>query len=137
MKKLNSILLLILTISIISCGNDGPIVLNEKSLTKEEFDDKWPLTVDEGTLQCIQFEVDGINPEVLRGIIFKTKDKTYSVNGVAKSHGVDYGFEDISVITKIDLKTKNEMMKLGVSEKDATIKMDNGFLLDEGLKLCE
>ena len=136
MKKFKIIQFLFLTLIITSCNN-GPKVLNEKKISSSEFGDKWPLTVDEGTLQCIQFEVNGINPDVLRGVIFKTKDKTYSVNGVAASHGVDYGFEEISVITKIDLKTKNEMMKLGVSEKDATIKMDNGFLLDEGLKLCE
>lgn len=136
MKKLKIILFLSLTLVITSCNN-GPKVLNEKKISSSEFGDKWPLTVDEGTLQCVQFEVNGVNPEVLRGVIFKTKDKTYSVNGVAASHGVDYGFEEISVITKVDLKTKNEMMKVGVSEKDATIKMDIGFLLEEGLKLCE
>lgn len=139
MKTINLFFLSLLFITISSCksDNNGVTVLNEKKITSTEYGEKWPLTVDEGILQCVQFEVEGLNPEILHGIIFKTNDKTYSVNGVAVTHGKNYGFEEISTITKIDLKTKNEMMKLGASEKDATIKMDIGFLLDEGLKLCE
>lgn len=137
MKKLNSILLLIFTISVISCGNDGPVVLNEKSLTQKDFGDKWPLSVDNATVQCVQYNVDGVNPELMKGIILVVDGKTYGLNGTAKSQGSQLGYEDISTIWLDDLKMKEYAMKLGASEKDATVKMDISPILNEGLKLCE
>lgn len=139
MKTIKLIFFSLLFVIFNACKSDngGLNVLNEKKITSSEYGEKWPLTIDEGILQCIQFEVEGINPEILRGIVLKTDNKTYSVNGVAVTHGVDFGFEEISTITKVDEKTKKEMMSVGVSEKDATIKMDIGFLLEEGQKLCK
>ncbi len=139
MKTVKLLFLSFLFITVIACkkDNNGLNVLNEKKITSVEYGEKWPLNVNEGILQCVQFNVEGLNSEVLRGIVLKTDDKTYSINGVAVTHGSNYGFEEISSITKVDEKTKKEMMNLGVSEKDATIKMDIGFLLEEGQKLCK
>lgn len=139
MKTINLFFLSLLFITINACksDNNGLKILNEKKISSAEYGEKWPLTIDEGILQCVQFEVEGLNPEILRGIVLKTADKTYSVNGVAVTHGTNYGFEEISTITKVDEKSKKEMMDVGVSEKDATIKMDIGFLLEDGQKLCK
>ena len=137
MRKINFILLSILTFTIISCGGNGPKVLNEKAISKEEFGDKWPLTIEKGIIQCVQYEIDGVNPELMKGVILVDGEKTYGVNGTAKSQGKVLGYEDITTILSDDVKMKEEAMRLGASEKDATVKMDISPILDEGLKLCE
>ena len=73
----------------------------------------------------------------MKGVIFIDGEKTYGINGTAKSQGEKLGYEDITTIISDDLKMKEDAMRLGASEKDATVKMDISPILDEGLKLCE
>lgn len=137
MRKINFILTFIFIFTIISCSNNGPKILNEKAISKEEFGDKWPLTVEKGIIQCVKYEVDGVNPELMKGVIFVYGEKIYGVNGTAKSQGKELGYEDITTIISDDIKMKEDAMRMGASEKDATVKMDISPILDAGLKLCE
>lgn len=137
MKKINFTIFSAIALTLLSCSENGPKVLNEKNISKQEFGEKWPFTVDKGLIQCVQYEIDGLAPDLTKGVIFIEDGKTYGVNGTAKSQGKTLGYEDILLILNDDLKMKEEAMRLGASEKDATVKMDISPILDEGLKLCE
>jgi hypothetical protein len=76
-----------------------------------QFGDKWPLTVNKGTLHC----------EPPTRIVFTAPDgQKYGVNGSASN---DY----ISIL-EITKETEN----MGVN-----FKMDASILIEEGMKLCE
>lgn len=80
-------------------------------VTADQFGDKWPLTVDKGTLHC----------EPPTRIVFTTPDgQKYGVNGSAAN---DY----ISIL-EITKDTENMGVKF---------KMSPNILIDEGMKLCE
>lgn len=129
--------LISLSVVAISCGESKPKILNEKKISKSDLKDKWPLTEIEGTLKCVQFEIEGINPEFSKGILIEIKGVDYALNGTAKTWSEKYGYSNIEEIWSDNLKLKSDLMKLGVSEKDANSKISVGPLLEEGLKLCE
>ena len=71
-----------------------PANANRRKVTKEEFGDKWPLTVDEGEIECIQK-----SPRIsIR--LFHHGGKTYALNGIAQS----LGYPPIDPIWKNDRK---------------------------------
>ena len=79
-------------------------------VTADQFGDKWPLTVENGTLHC----------EAPPRIVFTTPDgPKYGVNGSAAN---DY----ISIL-EITKDTENMGVKF---------KMSPNILIDEGMKLC-
>jgi hypothetical protein len=121
---------------LISCGSNDNI-LGEKRITKEQFGEKWPFTVSEGTLKCIQYDAKDVNPKMVQGIIFEVNGKIYGLNGVAKSWGKKLGYSQVEEIWANDREQMNQLIEAGVSEKDATIKMDIGVIINEGLKLCK
>lgn len=129
--------LISLSVAAISCGESEPKILNEKKISKSDLKDKWPLTETEGTLKCVQFEIEGVNPELSKGVLIEIKGIDYALNGTAKTWSDKYGYSDIEEIWSDNLKLKNDLMKLGVSEKDATSKISIGPLIEEGIKLCE
>ena len=134
--KLN-LFLISLSLVAISCGKSEPKILNEKKISKTDLKDKWPLTEKEGILKCVQFEIEGINPEFSKGVLIEIKGINYALNGTAKTWSDKYGYYDIEEIWSDNLKLKEDLMKLGVSEKDATSKISIGPLIEEGIKLCE
>lgn len=80
-------------------------------VTADQFGDKWPLTVDKGTLHC----------EPPTRIVFTAPDgQKYGVNGSASN---DY-------VTIIEITKDTESM-------GQKFKMDPSILIDEGMKLCE
>lgn len=80
-------------------------------VTADQFGDKWPLTVDKGTLHC----------EAPTRIVFTTPDgQKYGVNGSAAN---DY----ISIL-EITKDTENMGVKF---------KMNSSILIEEGMKLCQ
>ncbi|HHP6940216.1 TPA: DUF2511 domain-containing protein [Acinetobacter baumannii] len=80
-------------------------------VTADQFGDKWPLTVDKGTLHC----------EPPTRIVFTAPDgQKYGVNGSAAN---DY----ISIL-EITKDTENMGVKF---------KMNSSILIEEGMKLCE
>ncbi|MCK8640473.1 YebY family protein [Acinetobacter schindleri] len=81
-------------------------------VTADQFGDKWPLTVDKGTLHC----------EPPTRIVFTAPDgQKYGVNGSAAN---DY-------ITILEI-TKEHTVDIGT-----TFKMDPSVLIEEGMKLCQ
>ena len=100
----------------------------EKFVTRSMFGKEWPLTVNSGTLKCLDYG----------GVVFISEEGIiYGVNGTAKTHGRSAGYANIENIWADDLETKKQLMEAGVSEKYATSKISIGPLLDEGLKLCK
>ncbi|MGV3613352.1 MAG: DUF2511 domain-containing protein [Fluviicola sp.] len=100
----------------------------QKFVSRSMFGNEWPLTIDKGTLKCLDYG----------GVVFITEDgQIYGVNGTAKTYGKTAGYSDIEDIWADDLVTKKSLMEVGVSEKDASSKISIGPLLDEGLKLCK
>jgi len=80
-------------------------------VTADQFGDKWPLTVDKGTLHC----------EPPTRIVFTAPDgQKYGVNGSASN--------DYVTIIEITKDTENMGYKF---------KMSPNILIDEGMKLCE
>lgn len=131
------LLIILLSMVAVSCKDSEPKILNERKISKSDLKDKWPLTVNEGTIKCVEYEIEGINPELSQGVLIEVKGIDYALNGTAKTWSEKYGYSNIEEIWLENLKLKNELMKLGVSEKDATSKISIGPLLEEGLKLCE
>ena len=83
-----------------------------QKLTKADFEDRWPLTVDEGIIDCVN-----------QAVIFKTNSKTYAVNGTATN---SKKYLDIIEIWGVD-----------TAYHDPNIRMDISPLIDVGLKLCK
>ena len=83
-----------------------------KLITKMDFGDKWPFTVNEGRLECEGFAV-----------IFHANGKAYGVNGAATGQKK---YSDIKEIWADDPKYP-----------DMNIKIDIGPIIEKGLKLCE
>lgn len=80
-------------------------------VTADQFGDKWPLTVDKGTLHC----------EQPTRIIFTAPDgQKYGVNGSAQN---DY-------VTIMEITKDTEIM-------GQKIKMNPSVLIEEGMQLCE
>lgn len=113
-----------------SCSNQSATESegSQKFVSRSMFRNKWPLTIDKGTLKCLDYG----------GVVFITEDgRIYGVNGTAKTYGKTAGYSDIEDIWADDLVTKKSLMEAGVPEEHASSKMDIGLLLEEGLKLCE
>lgn len=89
----------------------------ERKITKQEFGQNWPFTLNEGILKCI----DG-------GVVFIANGKTYAVNGLAKGQGKSRGYSDVEEIWAIDstLTDANNTIRIGIQS-----------VLDEGLKMCK
>lgn len=103
---MKNITLIIAALLLSACGSEPKTL----AITSAQYGDKWPLTVEKGTLSC----------EPLDRIIFTTSEgQRFGVNGSASSNQLS--------ILEIAKETEN----LGVK-----FKMDTSFLIDEGMKLC-
>lgn len=134
MRKL--IVAMIIAFGLVSCGSNDN-TLGEKKITKEQYGAKWPFTVSEGTLKCIQYDAEDVNPEMIQGVIFETNGKIYGLNGTAKSWGKKLGYAKIEEIWADDTIQINQLISAGVSRENAMVKMDIGIIIDEGLKLSK
>ena len=81
--------------------------------------EKWPLTVQSGTLRC---EPLSTMPKV-KLVTFTSNGKTYAVNGIARGHAKKHGWRQIDEIWKADPKVPG--MKINID-----------LLIDRGLALC-
>ena len=94
-------------------------------IEKVDFRD-WPFTVESGKLWC-----DGSN------VLFATNGKVYGINGAGKSYIKKKGGAELAEIWAIDAKYKKELMKLGLSEEKATVRLSISSILAKGLSLCQ
>jgi hypothetical protein len=79
---------------------------------------KWPLLVEDGVVRCNRL-TGGVVV-----VIFRSGDKTYAVNGMAKSRIDQFGWEDITAIQNME-KTDAGLLKYPITP-----------ILDMGLSLC-
>jgi hypothetical protein len=79
-------------------------------VSRVEFGDTWPLTVEAGELLCVN-----------QAVVFSTGGITYAVNGTAKDRADELGWQDIAPIW---------------ADGDAGLKKDMSPLIERGLALC-
>lgn len=91
----------------------GEVNSSELPVSKEEFGDSWPLTVDSGYLECWKHNA----------VIFHSNGKTYAVNGTAIGWRRSEGWRDIEEIWADD-------------PTPGYYKIDISPILDRGLTLC-
>lgn len=87
---------------------------HRKRVTRADFGEAWPLTVDAGELECV--EVTGR----VHVLVIHVGGKTYAVNGTA----IDRGYQRIDPIWRDNPRIKGA-------------KMDMGPLLKAARELCE
>ena len=95
----------------VGCSSGG------NTVSREDFGDEWPLTVDEGVIAC---EVHGI----AKPATFTSGGKTYALNGAASSRGA----ADIDAIWANDPEYPN---------LNPPLKKDLSPLTFRALELCE
>lgn len=105
MTKLLSMLCVVIAFACLTgCGHPGT------KMTRSEYGDRWPLTVNEGV---VSYD---------RGVLFTTNGVTYAVNGTALSNHQD--------LPKI-----NEIWADDTRYPGMGIKKDIGVIIDKGLEL--
>lgn len=145
MKYVLSILILAVML-LGSCGNPAPseataqadssIPSNERPIYRKSFPGRWPFTVDSGVVKCVQYEAPGINPAMMRGIVFEANGIIYSVNGTAKSRSKEFGYHPVQEIWAVDTSMTNDAIRRGVPRDEAEVMVNIGDVLDWGLTLC-
>ena len=86
---------------------------NETRITKQEFGDAWPFTVDEGILTCK-------GSGGLGAVVFTANGKTYGVNGIARG-----------------MKKYDEIDQIWAPHQSIPgAKKDIGQIIQRGLSLC-
>jgi hypothetical protein len=105
-----------------------------RRISRADFGDKWPLTVEPGTLACSEIIVTGWTGPRLLAVTFETGSRSFPLNGVARSHKPGPNIDSITSpgepIWVTDPITK-EKVDVGPPLKNI------GPLIDTGLKLCE
>lgn len=94
---------------------------NTEVISKEMFGDKWPFTVESGTLECKGYAVFFIHNNI-----------RYGVNGTSHSKQD----KDIDAIWKYNEEMMKALKELGDTEGPYP-KISIGPIVDRGLKLCK
>lgn len=110
---------------------------SEKAISKQQFGDKWPLSVDSGVVKCL--------PIGNGAVVFEAKGKTYAVNGTAQGFAKKRGFLLIDEIWINDPNYHQMIKEIAASEKQPVkeimkiikpTKVSIGPVLDSGVSLC-
>ena len=109
-----ALLLVGATAALVGCGSQNKS--NEVTITKQDFGEDWPFTVDEGVLA-------GNGSDGFCEVLFTTGGVTYAVNGTAKATGQ---YADINEIWADDPSTPGLSLKVSM-----------GPVIDRGLELCD
>lgn len=94
-----------------SCSPEAKSLFNEKIISRADFGDEYPFTVEWGKLRCI-------SPSA---VIFEVNGRPYTVNGAAQNQG----HEKIDAIWRDDPKGTVPGQKINISP-----------VIQAGLKLC-
>jgi hypothetical protein len=84
------------------------------TISKAQFGDKWPLTINKGVVKCTKNNA----------VVFEAEGKTYAVNGAAQGLAYEMGYHSLSAIRIPDLAIGGKAKK-SISP-----------VLDSGVKLC-
>jgi hypothetical protein len=101
----------VLSVAIVACAGTPGAGGKSERVSRADFGEEWPLTVDSGVLSCEE-----------GGFVYFTADDTrYAVNGFALTKGD---------APRIDAIWAND-------PTDASLRRNIGPLIDRGLALCE
>jgi len=115
-----------LSLLVSACGSDGDRTDAAPSrdpgqISRADLGDKWPLTVESGTLACRVLDIKGYTGPRLTAVTFRSGGITYAVNGVARSHRLGPEVDSIwapgDPVWIDDLKTKKKV-NVGPPKKD-------------------
>ena len=132
MRNLIYSLTAISVISLFSCSGgtetQSDEVSHEKVVSRFMYGDEWPLTVESGTLRCLDYG----------GVVFISDEgRMYGINGTAKTYGRDKGYGDIETIWADDTTLIKSLMAVGATREEASAKISIAPLIESGLELCE
>jgi len=117
MKKLLSII--IAGMLLIGCSDSNGVKVKERTITKQELKDQWPIkTTDKAIIKCY------LEPSGTKAPVVVVNGIPYGLTGYADMH---YGQDDIKAFNKIwadDPRLKG-------------LKVDLSKLTEEALKLCD
>jgi len=108
-----------------------------RPLSKVQFGDKWPLSVDKGVVKCL--------PIGNGAVVFEAKGKVYAVNGTARGFAKKRGFLLIDEIWINDPNYHQMIKEIAASEKKPVkeimkiikpTKVSISPILDSGVSLC-
>lgn len=113
-------------------GTDQPqeAIETPGKVTRTQYGDKWPFTVEEGYIDCVEY----------KGVVFRTSQGVYALNGQAKSMRDSKGerlFKDDMEIRAIDEKQTKDLMAAGLPREKATVYIMMPDFIAHGLKMCE
>lgn len=111
-RSLIAVVAILMLTAAAACGDTASESETTVTVSRADFGDQWPLTVDGGTLRC---EADAVSLEA-RGVV-------YAVNGTAESRDIGV---DIDPVWADDPD----------SPADLGLKENIGPLIDRGLALC-
>ncbi len=112
MRVIFASLVAVAALGLTACGGS-----NERSVSRADYGNAWPLTVESGTLRCEE-----------PGAVTFTSDEdgtTYSVNGTAEGMAEASGWQNIRPIWADDPNPTMEGLEISI-----------GPLIDDGLALC-
>ena len=111
---------------------------NQQKISKQQFGAKWPLSVPSGIVECL--------PIGRGAVVFKSEEKTYALNGIAKGVAEKHRFSNIEEIWLDDpefYKVAEEAARVEDLPVEKAIKLMGGPtkvniapLLDAGARLC-
>ena len=101
--------------AIIGAREDSPPVPSGRLVTRAEFGERWPFTVESGYVDC----------EGVYEAVFRVGDKTYAINGTARSWANRRGYLDIT--TSI---WRDNPIGMG-------LKVNIGEMIDLALRECD
>ncbi|MDE0145385.1 MAG: DUF2511 domain-containing protein [Nitrospira sp.] len=111
---------------------------NQQKISKQQFGTKWPLSVSSGIVECL--------PIGRGAVVFKSEEKTYALNGIAKGVAEKHGFSNIEEIWLDDPefhKIAEEAARVEGVPVEKAIKLMGGPtkiniapVLDSGTRLC-
>ena len=86
MSKLSSAILVLCILAL----STQAAAQNQITISKDQFGDKWPLSLNSGVVRCLAIGNGSV--------VFEANGKTYAVNGTAKGYAKKYGFHSIEGI---------------------------------------
>jgi hypothetical protein len=110
-----TLVLLVGVATLAACGETtSGTASNERHVSRTDYGEAWPLTVESGTLRC----------EGASAVTFRSEDgTTYWVNGTAGGQAEEHGWQNIRPIWADDPEFEG-------------LKISIGPLIDDGLNLC-
>ena len=130
-KAMQKLALVAFVVVLLSCS--PPTRPNEKLVSKQNYGQEWPLTVESGTLACSVLKVEGYNRVPLKAVTIEVNGVKYAVNGTAGSHKLGKDIDEIWAPGDpkwIEHPETKEKVNIGPPKKDI------GGLVQDGLKLC-